>query len=157
MRVKNLGDTRQVGRFGTVDQNATIEVTPQEFETLRDNAGWEIIGGWRLIQGFGYIRHPNTNLDHMIRPVVESGTLSFEIALADGTEVTGLESTVAFEEPYYVLLEWDSLGLGVGPLSVFRIFRDGVLLATVPFDSLSYQDDTVESGQEYQYTVKFYN
>jgi len=56
-----------------------------------------------------------------------------------------------------VLLEWDSLGLGVGPLSVFRIFRDGVLLATVPFDSLSYQDDTVESGQEYQYTVKFYN
>jgi hypothetical protein len=63
---------------------------------------------------------------------------------------------VAWESPYYVLLEWNSMGPPVAGSPKFRIERNGTLLATLPATQTSYKDTTVQSGQRYEYAVKYF-
>jgi hypothetical protein len=84
MKVRNLGVTRQIGRFGVIAQNALVESngqepTEEELKALIGNDSFEILGGWQIVNDEAYLRHPTTGLYHLIKAVIESGTLSFQI------------------------------------------------------------------------------
>lgn len=55
-----------------------------------------------------------------------------------------------------VELSWDAPAGSYGSSAGYNVYRNGVLLARVPFGTNTYTDTTVESGKTYSYSVIFH-
>jgi len=71
-----------------------------------------------------------------------------------GIEITDASAVTAFDGTY-VDLTWGAAPFPFADDSSYRILRDGVPLVQLPLGTNTYRDTTIQSGQEYEYTVNF--
>jgi hypothetical protein len=95
---------------------------------------------------FSYVNTAGTTLDSGVIPCQQST----QAAPLPGGPVEVLAAAV---NPNQVQISW-SAPAGNSALSGYSIYRDGVLLATVPENILTYTDTTVQPGITYNYSVE---